>query len=260
MSDSAPLARDSIVAQLGLRTTVDGGTARGQAEVVEELCIPGTGLLRTSVLATWADVLTGAVAGIAIDPKIPLTADLEVHLRRPLPIGTAVVVDARPVKLGRTVLLVEADVRDATTDEPVAVAVVSFIASPNPEHVWADGFPQLGHLGGRLSVPLAERIGSRIVAPGTAEVPHRPDGLNASGAIQGGLVAFGAEEAAGSTRAEPSVVQSLVLRYLRPFSVGPAVAVAEPLGDDLVVVRMTDAGTGKPGALATVRLAAAVTR
>ena len=41
-------------------------------------------MLRTSVLATWADVVMGTAAGWAIGPRIPLTGDLEVHL-----LGTA---------------------------------------------------------------------------------------------------------------------------------------------------------------------------
>ncbi|MCK9927475.1 hypothetical protein MXD62_09875, partial [Frankia sp. Mgl5] len=60
----------------------------------------------------------------------------------------------------------------------------------------------------RLPVPLAERVGSVVVAPGTVEVPRRADGLNAGGAIQGGLVAFAAEEAATSSTQGPTALTS----------------------------------------------------
>jgi acyl-coenzyme A thioesterase PaaI-like protein len=261
VSDSAgvSLGRGGILAQLGLTTAIDPPTASGSATVVAELCVPGTEVRRTSVIATWADILTGAVAGTAIDPRIPLTLDLEVQLLRPILAGTSLRLEAQPVKVGRTVILCRCRVLDAASDGEVARCFVSFIASPNPAHVWGEGgFPALGHLGGRLEVPLAERIGSRIVQPGTAEVPHRPDGLNASGAIQGGLVAFGAEEAVRTAIDRPTVVDSLVLRYLRPFEIGPAVCVSELVGrgGDRAVVELTDAGSGKLGAVATVRLLA----
>jgi acyl-coenzyme A thioesterase PaaI-like protein len=85
------------------------------------------------------------------------------------------------------------------------------------------------------------------------ELPHLPDGLNASGAIQGGLVAVAVEEAVGSLAGPEARVGMLNLRYLRPFSVGPARATATRQGP-LVVVDLEDAGSGKLGAVATVRL------
>ena len=254
MSDSVPpTGKGSILAELGLRTAVDGPTAHGVAEVVDELCLPGTSALRTSVLATWADILTGAVAGVAIDPRIPLTLDLEVQLQRPVPAGIEIRVDAEAVKVGRRVILTEARFCDAASGEPFGLALVSFIASPNPEHVFEGGFPKLTHLGGRLDVALAERVGGTLVEAGTFDLPRRPDGLNASGAIQGGLVALGAEEAVRSALGTPAVPTSLTVRYLRPFAIGPARCVAE-VRDDLAVVRLTDLGTGKLGAMATMRL------
>jgi hypothetical protein len=50
------------------------------------------------------------------------------------------------------------------------------------------------------------------------------------------------------------IAGSLNLRYLRPFSTGPARAVASR--DGLTsIVRLTDVGAAKLGAIATVRLA-----
>ena len=77
------------------------------------------------------------------------------------------------------------------------------------------------------------------MAPGVVEVPHRPDALNGVGAIQGGVLAFSAEQAAASLADGPVLAESLVIRYLRPFMVGPARAVAT--GDAaLSVVHVTD--------------------
>jgi acyl-coenzyme A thioesterase PaaI-like protein len=251
------LGARSILSELGLTTRVGEGAAEGSVTVVPEMCVTATRVLRTSVIATWADILTGAVAGMAMEPRIPLTLDLEVQLLQPIVDGRELRLEAEPVKIGRTVTLAQVAVRAASTGELLARSYVSFIASPNPDHVWPSGrFPELAHLGKRLAVPLAERIGSRIVEPGTAEVPYRGDGLNASGAIQGGIVCFGAEEAARSAAeaaGAQTVVEHLVLRYLRPFSIGPAVCVAELTGER-AVVELTDAGSGKLGALATMRL------
>lgn len=246
----------SVVAELGIESEVHEGIVIGHSEVVPEACVPGTSILRTSVIGTWADVIAGTIAGYAINPRIPLTLDLEVHVLHPARVGTRIVSEATPVKVGRTVTVCDATFRDEESGLPLAVSICSFIASPDPSHVFPEGFPLLEGMDQRLTMPLAQRIGSRVIEAGTAEVPHRPDGLNASGAIQGGLVAFAAEEAATSRFEQPMMLRSLNLRYLRPFSVGPARAVAA--GDGLMsVIRLTDVGTGKLGAIATTQLAPA---
>jgi hypothetical protein len=69
----------------------------------------------------------------------------------------------------------------------------------------------------------------------------RPDGLNASGTLNGGLLALVVEEAALSAAPPGATLASLSMRYAQPVRVGPAVAeadVRDGLGD--VVVR--DAG------------------
>jgi acyl-coenzyme A thioesterase PaaI-like protein len=239
--------------ELGLRTVIDGDTVRGYAEIVPEACVPGTDTVRTSVLATWADVAAGIVAGHAVNPRIPLTLDLEVHIQAAARSGGRVVVVANAVKVGRTVVVCEAAFHDEQSGQPIALALASFIASPDPSHVFEGGFPLIPPTDQRLTIALAERIGSRVLEPGTAEVPWRPDGLNASGAIQGGLVAFAAEAAAMSLVDYPTIVQAMNVRYLRPFTTGPATAVAT--GDGVMsLVRLTDSGAGKLGAIATVRL------
>jgi len=73
---------------------------------VAEACVPGTSILRTSVIGTWADVIAGIIAGYAINPRIPLTLDLEVHILKPARVGTRIRSEATPVKVGRTVTVV----------------------------------------------------------------------------------------------------------------------------------------------------------
>jgi acyl-coenzyme A thioesterase PaaI-like protein len=245
----------SIISELGLVTEVHGDRLRGRARIGPEVLAPGTGALRTSVIATWADVLAGLLSTLTIRPSIPLTLDLEVQVHRPATSGRDVLGEATVVKAGRTIVVCEVRFHEDGDVAPFAIAHTSFMASPNPDHLQPDaGFDLAMQVPQRLSTPLAERAEVRVLAPGRVEMPKRPDGLNAAGAIQGGLVALAAEEAAASGAGRPAQLSSLALRYLRPFAVGPAVAEAEAF-DDLCIVRVTDGGTGKLGALATARLA-----
>jgi acyl-coenzyme A thioesterase PaaI-like protein len=249
-----PVERAGIITELGLVTEVHGDRLRGDAHVVPELWMPGTDAVRTSVLATWADVLAGLLTTTTITPSIPLTLDLEVQVHRPATSGRDILGEATVVKAGRSVVVCEVRFHERGDARPFAISHTSFMASPNPDHLQpAEGFERSMPQRRRLSGPLAERAGARLLGPGRVELPKRADGLNAAGAIQGGLVALAAEEAAASTAELPVVLSSLGLRYLRPFAVGPARAEAEPFGD-LAVVRITDTGTDKLGALATARL------
>lgn len=256
MSDaSAPAVRTGphIIAELGLHTAFEGGSVAGRAVVVPEACVPGTDVLRTSVLATWADVVTGFASGHAVEPRIPLTLDLEVQVIEPPRAGMIVVSRGTVTKLGRTVVVTETPFIDEASGKLLAVSFVTFVPSPNPDHVFDGGtFPENPLAVARLMEPLAERAGAHVVEPGVVEMARRTDGLNATGAIQGGLVALAAEEAAASLSDEPVLLHAFQMRYLRPFAIGPARAEAEGSGE-FAVVRLTDLGTGKLGATATAR-------
>ena len=256
MSDAAaPFSRGlSIISELGMSLEVGGDVVRGRADVQAHACVPGTDLLRTSVLATWADVVTGVIAGHAMSPRIPLTLDLEVQVQQPAAAGSGILAEATPVKVGRTILVSEARFWDKDTGAPVAAALASFIASPNPDHVFTGGFPSLVGIAGALEQPFADRAACAVVQTGIADVPHRTGNLNSSGGIQGGILALVAEEAVASLQGGPTVLASMNLRYLRPFTVGPARAVAEG-GNSMALVRITDTGTGtgKLGAVVTTR-------
>jgi acyl-coenzyme A thioesterase PaaI-like protein len=253
----APMAADPTyyVAQVAFSTHVDGDVVRSNGVVVPEACVPGTESLRTSVISLWADVIAGAAGGLAISPRIPLTLDLEVLVRRPFTAGSAVVGEGRVVRAGRSVVVTEATFGDGVDPEPLAIAVATFVPSPDVTHVFDGGFPvPVFPDDARLTVPLAERLGCRVLAPGTVEMPRRPDALNAVGAVQGGAVATALEEAATSLSPEPSHLESFTVRYLRPVMEGPALAVATPAGP-LRTVRLVDTSNGKLCALATARMA-----
>lgn len=246
-----------IVTELGLQVDVrEAGEVRAHVTVQPEVCLAGE-VLRTSVIATWADVVTGMGTSHAILPSIPVTLDLETQMVRSVTPHTELLVTAKPLKLGRRIATSEARFTDAADGSVVAIALASFIGSPNPEHVLEGGFPATIQSAARLSMPVEERLQRVIVAPGVVDLPRLPDGQNATGAIQGGLVSIGAEEAILSLAAPGSSLTSMTVRYFRPFMVGPARADAQLIGD-VATVEMVDRGTGKFGAVVSARVGAPV--
>ena len=212
---------------LGFGVAAAEGEMRGSAHVVPQMWVPGTDALRTSILAAWADVAAGHVAIGLFDPGVPVTLDLDVHLHRP-PVGLAEVqMVASLQKSGRSVSVISIDI--SADGEAIGFAHATFMAAPNPTLRMPTIVRDEGLLRPhppRLEVPYAERAGCEHVAPGLASIPMRPDGLNASGTLNGGLLALAVEEAALS--AEPgTTLASLSMRYAQPVRVGPAVARAE---------------------------------
>ncbi|MFD0689511.1 PaaI family thioesterase [Actinomadura fibrosa] len=250
-------SRSHILRELGLSAVRDGGGGmRGSAPVTPPMHVPGTPRLRTSILATWADTLTGLLAADALAPRVPVTVDLDVHLFRPAPESGTVLAAARTLKAGRSIVVADVEFASAR-GEPFAVATGSFVSAPDPalrlpERLTLDAPPPEQ----RLAVPLAERAGCRRTGPGTAVLPRSGDGLNASGTVNGGLIALAAEEAVLSL-APGTALCSLHLRYLQPVRVGPVVATARPHGG-LARVDVRDAGGGdRLSVAATARTEAA---
>lgn len=247
-----PTIGESVVSELGLAGAWDGDVVRGHGEVVPELCVPGTDVLRTSVVVTWADVVTGYVSSRSITPRIPLTLDLEVQVAAPARLGDQMMIEASCLKAGRTVTVADATLRNVDTGALIAYSVATFFASPNPDHEFPGGFPDLSDMPvGRLPEPFADRAGITIVERGVAEVPHRGRNLNASGAVQGGLVSLCAEQAVASLHEGPVVLDAINLRYLKGITGGPGRAVAEPVGESSAVVRITDVARDKLATLIT---------
>lgn len=231
------------MAELGLQLEVEGDALRGRAAAVPELLVPSTDRLRTSVLALWTDHICGLMAGVSIAPRVPVTLDLDVHLPAP-PVGVDhVEAVGRTLRRGRTVTVVGVEL--VAGGHPLALGTGTFVPAPDVSLT----MPSLAEvvamqrIGGRLERPLAERARCRYVADGTVELPWAEDGVNASGTINGGLVALLVEEAALSAAQPGATLSSLSIRYLRPARVGPVVATAEPRGG-LARVTVRDAGSG----------------
>jgi hypothetical protein len=200
-------------------------------------------------------------------PRICVTLDLDVHVvassaeLSALAVGSMITSRSWVVRAGSRIVITGFDV--ATPDgRTIAVGNAGFMASPNPAHVVDGGFPldSPDRRRGRLGVPFADRAGvirsggrsGDGSVDGSAMAPYLLDNINATGAIQGGIVALVAEEAVADA-AGGRIAESMSIRYLRGFRGTPATAHAtitgslgrvEVLGDD-----------GRPGALVTVRLA-----
>lgn len=245
--------RDShILSELGFDVRYVGSDLEGTASVVPELSAPDSPHLRTSVLAIWADHLTGILAARAMERRVPVTLELDVNLFQPAPGSGTVRGTARMLKAGRSVLVAGVEFVSERGD-PVGFGAASFTASPDP----GLSLPLKLNFDGaaparRLSVSLAERSGCRIQEPGMAVLPRSDDGLNSSNTVNGGLIALAVEEASLSLT-PGSTLCSLALRYMRPVRVGPVVATAE-VRSGLGRVEVRDAGNeNRLSCLATTR-------
>jgi acyl-coenzyme A thioesterase PaaI-like protein len=219
--------RRHILQELGFSVRRAGEELHGSASLVPEMSVPGTTQLRASILASWADVLTGMLAVDVMTPRVPVTLELDVQLFRPPPGAGTVVGIGRVVKTGRTVFVGTADF--ATADgEPIGFGAASFVAVPDERVVMTmpTSVDRIVPPGRRLEVPFAERAGCERREPGVAVLPHSDESRNASNTLNGGLIALAVEEAALSLT-PGATLASLALRYLQPARVGPVVAQAE---------------------------------
>jgi acyl-coenzyme A thioesterase PaaI-like protein len=249
MVDRAPSVaemadRKHVLSELGLAVELRGDELRGHARITPLMHVPGTDVLRTSILAAWTDTVTGLLCTGIVSPKIPVTLDLTLELHRVPHAVSEVTLVGRIIKTSKSAMIAEADI-DAD-GEPLAISTATFMTAPDPGRA-LPALPSLEQLIGllnepreALTVPFAERAGCDRGAPGTAALRRTEEGTNASNTISGGLLALVAEEAALS--ATPgSTLTSLALRYLRPSRVGPVVAVARVHGD-LSRVEVRDTG------------------
>jgi acyl-coenzyme A thioesterase PaaI-like protein len=251
--DADGRAAGHILTDLGFVVGRSGDDVHGSAPVVPEMWVPGTTSLRTSILATWVDHVSGLVAIGALAPRVPVTLELDVHVYEQAPAGGTVHAVSRLVKAGRSVVVCGVDLTDHD-GRPVAIGTASFMAAPDPglelpRHISLEAMPVTQ---GRLRRPFAERAGCRRREPGVAVLPRSEDGLNAAGTVNGGLIALAVEEAALSLT-PGATLSSMALRYLRPVRSGPAVATAE-VRAGLGRVEVRDAGgDDRPAVTATTR-------
>jgi acyl-coenzyme A thioesterase PaaI-like protein len=219
-----------IMGDLGFGVSGTADEMRGSGTVIPEMWVPGTDILRLSILAAWADIVAGYIAIGLFDPGVPVTLDLDVHLHRPPRGIEEVVMVATVQKSGRSVSVLSIDM--SGDGETIGFGHATFMASPNPELrmptvVRDEGLVRVHPP--NLQVPYAERARCERLGAGLAAIPMCPDGLNASGTLNGGLLALVVEEAALSAESVDTErsLASLSMRYVQPVRVGPAIAQAD---------------------------------
>ena len=235
-------AQGHVLNDLGWGVRRTEGGMLGSAAVVAEMCVPGTGHLRTSILATWTDTVSGLLVIDAIGPRVPVTLELDVHVYEPLPGSGQVLGHGTLVKSGRSVSVAQVDFTDGE-GRPLAFGAASFMAAPDATMRidFETSADRIMDGAGRLSVPFAEHAGCARTEPGVAVLSRTEGVRNASNTINGGLIALAAEEAALSLTPGTSL-ESLGLRYLQPARTGPVVARAQVRGG-LGRIEVRDAGS-----------------
>lgn len=240
-----------FIADLGYDIVLDGHDSRGVLEITDELRVPGSSLVRISVLATLADVLTGIPASRAIEPSLALTVDLVMRSYR----GTdadRLEMTGSILKLGSRVIVTEAAFREPGSDETVASCTLSFAASLRPQDTFRGGPPRAPEHRARMTRPFADQVGARLLAPGVVEVDRYPYVMQPAGTIQGGIVALLGELAGESVLGAP--VTALEVRYLSTVRVGPARTTTRRLGPTTARTEVHDVGAGRMTALVISRV------
>ncbi len=217
---------------------VDAGShGTGRATITPGMRSSGT-LARPSVLLTIADCIAGVPAMHASTPRLAVTLDMVVRTVAPA-MDAELDVTSDLLKKGRNTVGSEVRFTNAGTDELVALAYLTFMASARPEDL-SPPIPDGMAFSGSMPVSFPERVGIRAVAPGITELDRRPFVQQASGSLQGGMVTLLGETAAESLTGQPVV--ELDARFFTGVRVGPGRATAELVGDGVVRVEVRDAG------------------
>jgi acyl-coenzyme A thioesterase PaaI-like protein len=238
-TDAPPHTSEGMFLQdIGYTQEIKDGVSRGWLEITDELRAPGSSQVRASVLATMADVWTGALAGMACAPKLALTLDLTARLVGDVG-GARLDIVGTLLKQGRTTIVAETDFRHPVTGAVVALSHATFVASPRPQDVIGP-LSSSRTTGNALSSPIAEALGAEVLSPGVVVIERGPYVNQPAGTLQGGVVAVLAELAAESLTG--ARVVELEVRYLSAVRVGPARTSALALDDHTVRVEARDGG------------------
>jgi acyl-coenzyme A thioesterase PaaI-like protein len=232
---------ESFVGQIPFGFTVaEGGLAMsGDAEVTDMLRSIPSGPPRASVLATIADCMAGIPACIVTAPSLAVTLDIAVRVVADH-CGEVIDMTGEIVKRGRSTVAGEVRFIDAHTDDLVAISYVTFMASPRPQDL-APPLSWAMRTTGSMPVAFPDFVGVRVLADGVTEVDLTPFVMQASGSLQGGIVALIGEIAAESLARTP--VLDLDIRYLSAVRVGPGRATAALIGPNLARIEVRDIGS-----------------
>ncbi len=246
-SDADEADAEHFVAFLGLEMWHGDGRTWGRATIRPEMWATGTQRPRLGLLFTMADIVGGSPPTGALTP----TVDLRFQLLTRAPSEGEILMEARPLKVGRRLWTGEVLMRTPGSSELVARSEFSFM---HQRIVDRSGFePSLRWRKADLPLPSAsfdDLLRLRLLDGGAVELePHGAVRNGVVGTIQGGAQATMAEIAAERALADRGDYSAwdIQVRYLSALKVGPAAARPEVLGDDdlrpVVRVPITDAGS-----------------
>jgi acyl-coenzyme A thioesterase PaaI-like protein len=232
---------DHFIPYLGMDLWHEGNSTFGQATITPQMLVSGAARLRLGLLFTMADVVAGSPSTGILTPTI----DLRLQLLRTAPCRGEVLLEARPMKIGRRLWTGEVL---CYGPELFARGEYSFM---NAHLSDTPALPET-RTGKPLPAPsFDELFQMRVLDDGAIEMDAHDAVRNGmAGTIQGGAQATMAEVAADTALAARGdyAVWDLSVRYLNALKEGPAVARADVLpGDDenpVVRVSITDEGTG----------------
>ncbi len=206
------------------------------------------GNVRAGALLTMADTVGGMCGGLAALPGWVVSTNLMLSTN-PAPHRGPLALDARVLRAGRKAVVTQVEIRDSGDGERLIADGVLTSAVLDPEGGPPD-FPRpmvLQAPGGSAPIlPLLEFFG--IGARGTNEVALEiTDRVkNPWGILHGGATAVLVDAAAVHAIGGDATTVDVVMHFLRPGRVGPAVARATVLGEradgHLVRVEVVDAG------------------
>jgi uncharacterized protein (TIGR00369 family) len=203
------------------------------------------GNVRAGALLTMADTVGGICAGLAVLPGWVVSTNLMLRTvpaehRGPLAL------DGRVLRVGRNAVVTQVEIRDADTliaDGVLTSAVLEPAGGP-PD------FPRPMVLASPAArepaVPLLEFFGVRPRGSDAVALEITETLRNPWGILHGGATAVLIDAAAAHAVGDDATTADVVLHFLRPGRVGPAVARAQVRGErrdgHVVRVEVVDAG------------------
>ncbi len=190
-----------------------------------------SGSVRAGALAVLVDVVGGGLAAVAARPDWIATADLTLHLL-PVPVEGEVEARGRVLRAGRTTVVVEVELAD-TAGGSLGVATMTFAVLPRRDsNLTVDQAGIVSRVSfaveqSRFASDFHDQVQLTVVdaGAGVTELPLRDYVRNSMGAVQGGIVAAGADAAAEHTLADacggPVEVVDLQISYLALVKQGP---------------------------------------
>jgi uncharacterized protein (TIGR00369 family) len=243
-TDAAYPPPHHVLRDLALQVQPGTTIHRAWLPVSEQVC-NARGRVLTGIVATMVDAICGGLAAVTAAPGWIATADLSMHVGRPLE-GDELGAVARVRRSGRTTVILEAEVfADARVDDPLAVCTASFSVlqrrDSNPILVAdiGDDEPRRAFVGetSAFESHAYQSCGFQYLDDGVVSVEPHEYILNSLGGVQGGVLASLVDAATVHALGDDFETADLHLVYLALAKVGPIVATPA------VLQRNADSGT-----------------